>query len=131
MYTEEAILEIKRKYDEISSIRVELTIKIGEFSLKLKNEKSREYLMAGVNRRLNVLARCIENIFEIFPVDRSELLARDELTDLDINLHAFFVNVSGILDNLAWVFVCENELLGKSKEGKLTKNNIGLFKEET
>jgi hypothetical protein len=33
-----------------------------------------------------------------------------DFSDLDINLHAFFVNISGILDNLGWVFVYENDL---------------------
>jgi len=53
------------------------------------------------------------------------------LTDLEINLHAFFVNISGLFDNLAWVFVIENGLVGSSKEGKLTKKDIGLFSKKT
>jgi hypothetical protein len=45
VYTEEAISEIKRKHADISSIRLELTLKLSEFSSKLKTKKSREYLI--------------------------------------------------------------------------------------
>ncbi len=101
------------------------------FEPRLKNEKAREYLMQGVGRRLKTLTRCINNIFTTFPPGQVEHLSKEALTDIDINLHAFFINVAGIFDNLAWVFVYENDLLGKSKEGKIPRDWVGLFNEET
>lgn len=49
----------------------------------------KEFLIQGVARRLQVIRRCVENIYSIFPVKREELLCNDELSDVDINLHAF------------------------------------------
>jgi hypothetical protein len=130
-YTEDAIIKIKRQYAEIKPIYRNLLFKTMGLNSKLHNEKSREYLTHGAGRRLKVLARCIENVFKIFPVDRSDFLIKDELTDLAINLHVFFVNISGILDNLAWVFVYENNLFGKREEGKISRHDVGLFNEKT
>jgi hypothetical protein len=99
---------------------------IFDLSAKIKEEKAREYLHYGVGRRLEVIERCIENIFLIFPVERNNLLCREELIDVMINLHAFFVNIFGLLDNLAWVLIHEKKLAGI-----IDKKKVGLFKRET
>lgn len=54
-------------------------------------------------------------------------MSKEELSNLDINLHAFFINISGIFDNLGWVFVYEHNLFGRKKDGKIDKNGVGLF----
>jgi|SRR5882724_7157440 len=71
---------------------------------------------------MRILLRCVENVFTICPVDRVELLNCDELTDLQINLHAFVINVHGLLDNLAWVTVFE-----KAPDGFLDRRSVWLF----
>jgi len=130
-YSEENTRKIKEEYDGIDAIYNRLKFDIASFDSKLKNKKSHEYLLEGVSRRLGILARCIRNIFRIFPVEKKDLLSRDDLTDLAINLHAFVVNISGIIDNLGWVFVYENDLFGSPKEGKIDKNGVGLFNKKT
>ena len=130
-YDKENIKKIKAKYSEVDHIYMQLMLKLSHMRSDLKSEKACEYLMQGVGRRLNILTRCIKNIFKIFPVEKTDLLIKDDLTDLDINLHAFFVNISGILDNLGWVFVHENCLFGSPKEGKINKRGVGLFNKKT
>ena len=130
-YTEEAILDIEEKRQSTRQVYTELMIKLYELQQSVSNVKAREYLMEGVGRRLKTLIRCINNVFNIFPVDRNDLLTKDELADLSINLHAFVVNISGIFDNLAWIYVFENDLYGDPKEDKLTKFDIGLFNKKT
>lgn len=130
-YDEQTLKNIAEKYAEVGRIYDQLALRLSSMVSSLRNAKAKEYLTQGVGRRLSILNRCIQNIFSIFPIGRTEHLAPEELADLDINLHAFFINVSGILDNLGWVFVFENDLRGSSQEGKLGKRNIGLFKEKT
>jgi hypothetical protein len=130
-YNAENTIRIKEEYAGIHHIHEQLIIKLLVLQPKLKSEKSREYLTQGVCRRLNIVARCIHNIFKIFPIEKKDVLSRDDLTDLCINLHAFFVNISGIIDNLGWVFVYENDLFGSPKEGKIDKNGVGLFNKKT
>ena len=131
-YDEQTLKNIAEKYAEVGRIYDQLALRLSSMVSSLRNARAKEYLTQGVGRRLSILNRCIRNIFGIFPVGRTEHLAPEELADLDINLHAFFINVSGILDNLGWVFVFENDLLvGSSQEGKLGKEDIGLFKKKT
>jgi len=76
---------------------------------KLNTQKAREYLLHGVGRRLRIIDRCCENIATVYPPDRKAKLTRAELADIGINLHAFFINISGYFDNLAWIIVFEKK----------------------
>ncbi|MCP4406614.1 MAG: hypothetical protein GY807_02425 [Gammaproteobacteria bacterium] len=126
-YDERSLKEIKEKSQDAGQIRDQLLLKLSYLSTKLTNDKAKEYLMEGAGRRIYVVSRCIENIFRIYPIGQSERLAVDDLTDLGINLHAFFVNISGLFDNLGWVTAYEYDLFGNPKEGKLGRKDIGLF----
>ena len=120
-YDERSLKEIAEKYQDTGRIHEQLMVRLGSLHSKLTNDKANEYLMQGAGRRLKILRRCLVNIFRIFPIGQAEHLAPDELADLEINLHAFVVNVSVLFDNLGWVFACEHDLLGKQKDGKLGK----------
>jgi hypothetical protein len=61
-------------------------------------------------RRLGTLQRCIQNVYSLYPPERSDIPSRDENIDLVINLQAFVFNVFGCIDNLAWVWVVEKQL---------------------
>jgi len=126
VYKQEDVQKIKSELNTLRQRYLNLLSKIFELSEKLKEEKAKEYLHHGVGRRLEVIERCIENIFLIFPVERKNLLCHDELIDVAINLHAFFVNIFGLLDNLAWVLIYEKQLAGI-----IDKKKVGLFKKET
>lgn len=130
-YSQQVFAEIDDKYRQLSRAHAELLFELMLFHQRLENEKAKEYLMQGVGRRLKTLCRCINNIFTIFPCARSEHLSKEELADVGINLHAFFINIAGVFDNLGWVFVYENKLLGKPNEGKIRRNGVGLFCSET
>jgi hypothetical protein len=69
----------------------------------VKNETAASYLQYGVIRRLFILSRTFDRIFELYPPDRSSPLGNDDRTDLEINLHAFMIHIHGITDNLALV----------------------------
>lgn len=126
-YNEESLRQLSDKYSELSRTRDRLMFRLIELNSALLNERAKEYCMQGVGRRLGTLTRCIENIYKLFPINRTELLPREDLLDLGINLHAFMVNVSGLFDNLAWVYVLEYDLVGNPKECKLHRNSVSLF----
>ena len=46
--------------------------------------------------------------------------------DSTINLHAFLINIFGLLDNLAWVVIHEQQLTDK-----IDKKNVGLYENKT
>jgi hypothetical protein len=79
-------------------------------------------------RRLNIVVRCIDNIFELFPPNNDSQLSADQRNDLCINLHSFFINIAGILDNIAWVIAFEHGLYIDTKGNrKMNRGEIGLF----
>lgn len=83
-----------------------------------------EHLRYGVGRRLAILRRSISKIFEIFPPDSTTPLGTDSISDVQINLHGFIINLSGIFDNLAWAFKYRHDL-------PIHQNSVGLFRRET
>lgn len=90
----------------------------------IANADAREYLLQGVARRLGTIKACITNVYELFPPDTLHPLQRAVLENLQINLQAFAINVSGVHDNWAWAY-----LLGQGI--KLNPLNIGLFNPRT
>ncbi len=91
------------------------------------NARAREHAQHGFSRRLKTLVRCIENIFEILPPDRTDPPTSEELSDAGINLQAFVFNVFGCVDNLAWIWVYEKYL--KKDDGSPIPNEwVGLRK---
>jgi hypothetical protein len=78
--------------------------------LRLKDEQARELTQHGFMRRLGTLRRCIENVFSIIPLDTAVVPDRPTLHDAQINIQAFFANLYGSIDNLAWIWVHERGL---------------------
>lgn len=107
--------------DELPDIWVSLARDVAPL---LTQERAREHITHGAARRLMIITRCVKNIFTIFPVRRTNLLSDDERNDLEINLHAFIINVHGLPDNLAWAFVLERKL-------PMDPRDIGLFQKKT
>jgi hypothetical protein len=128
-YTQEQVEEIEREREIVLRDLEDLSLKLArELALSLKVEKAQEFLAHGVCRRLKTIRRCIENIFEIFPVARKELLSEEERSDLVINLQAFIINIYGLQDNLAWVYVIEKSLEKEIEGGRF---GVGLFHKNT
>ena len=96
-------------------------------SFTTKNAKSREYILHGFLRRLGTLQRCVQNIYSIYPPERSDIPSRDECIDLAINLQSFVFNVFGCIDNLARVWATERRLMAEAG-GKLGPMDISFKK---
>lgn len=92
---------------------------------QLENVEAKNHLAHGVARRLKIVSRCIQQLFSLLPPDADKPLDRDELTDLNINLHALLVNVAGLLDDLAWVLAYESPLAERFEADPLS---VGLFR---
>lgn len=90
-------------------------------------ERAQEYMLHGAGRRVKVLHRSLENIFRLFPPSQECPLNTADLSDVQINLHAFMINLYGILENWAWAFVYRHGL--ESEIG--ARHNVGLFKKRT
>ena len=92
----------------------------------LTNEPARRQLRHGVGRRLSVLKKSVEKIFELFPPSQERPLQREVLTEVQIYLHAFVINLAGVFDNWAWSFLFRHDLVQE-----VERRNVSLFKRET
>jgi len=93
---------------------------------RFEKENAWEYANQGFMRRVGTLRRCIENVFTLIPPETEEIPNRQVLHDAQINVQAFFANVYGSLDNLAWVWVHERGL-----ESTIQRNRVGLRVQNT
>jgi hypothetical protein len=123
-YSLELAEKLQLEHQALRKPKIQLELDLHQLADKLRVPRAKVFLQQGVLRRLGVIERCVANIFEIFPPSREIFLNKNELSDVTINLHAFVINVYGILDNLAWVCALEGEF----PELNSNKFDIGLFK---
>jgi hypothetical protein len=124
-YSQEQVQEIQQGYKEVLEELKGLTISLVRDSPpSLSVKRAQEYLDHGVCRRFGIIQQCIRNIFSVFPPDRTKLLNEQERSDVEINLHAFVINLYGVSDNLAWVYLLEKGI-------DLKPSRVGLFNRET
>ncbi len=126
MFSPSQIREIEQGYQDCRRAYGDTLLLLNPVLAQLSRERAKQYLLHGVGRRLRILHKCIEHIYTIFPVRRRNALSEDELTQVSIDLHAFYVNLFGIFDNLAWVIVHEKQLAER-----LSRRQIGLYAPRT
>jgi hypothetical protein len=126
-YSSEAATEMLSNTTETRLRYYKLTMQVASFTNGLKNERAREYMQHGVSRRLRLLHRCVENIFKLFPVNQMEKLTENDRLDVGINLHAFLINIFGIIENIGLALAYENDLIGDKSMKKVNLKSVNLF----
>lgn len=119
-YSPENVARLEGERDKLQQEAERRKLALHELAGQLKNERANTFVMHGIARRLRVIARCVNCVFEIYPPGREEHLSPDELDDIAINVHAFVINAYGILDNIAWACVLEGG-------GNLAPKKVGLY----
>ncbi|MCA9814412.1 MAG: hypothetical protein KC652_04805 [Cyanobacteria bacterium HKST-UBA01] len=125
MYSEANISELNRCMAELTERFQNMLLSFSMVQSKLSKDRAQEYLMQGAGRRFRLLYHCILNVYRIFPPGRKEFLTDGELVQVCINLHAFYVDLFGLLDNIAWVVVHEGELADQ-----IQRTRVGLYSKE-
>jgi len=122
-YTKKHLEKIRQERGKIQGKSNALMMQFVSF--RFANEQAGEYARHGFARRIQVLARCIKNLFKSIPAGAVKVPERERLLDASINLQAFYTNAYGCIDNLAWIWVHERGLAGNIKRGDvgLRKNN--------
>jgi hypothetical protein len=127
-YSAEVLEILERQQGEVISSLNDLQIKIVREGQTLDHaSRVREHLLHGAGRRVGVIRRSIENVFSLFPPNTTRPLGRDALADVQINLHAFVMNLYGLYDNWAWAYVLRHNLelvIGD-------RRRVGLFLDAT
>lgn len=92
-------------------------------TFKLKVTRAREFLQHGFLRRLKTIKNCFDDIFNIYPPERIELLSDDERHILEVSAQAIVIHTFGCLDDLAWIYNEEKNL-------KINKLCVSLFNDK-
>jgi len=116
-YSKKHLEKIREKRQQIPSKTDDLVIQFTHF--QFSNAKATEYARHGFARRIQVLNRCIQNLFKAIPAGAIRVPKRDRRHDATINMQAFFANAYGCVDNLAWIWVHERGLRHKVKRGEV------------
>lgn len=125
-YSAEQHVQIEQAWEGLQNELPDVWVSLArDVAPSLTQGRAREYIAHGVARRLMIIARCLKNIFTIFPVRRTQLLSDEERNDLEINLHAFLIHVHGLPDNLAWAYLLERSITNISPQ------DVGLFLKKT
>jgi len=92
-----------------------------------RSDKGREYGVHGFGRRLKTIKWCLIDVFETVPPeeDNPSSYALDRANSL---IHSFTINVFGALDNLAHIWVNENDI--RDANGRLLSGRqVGFSKD--
>lgn len=126
-YSQQQLQDLADRLSEVTSGLRQLQMGCLLSCNDIPNERVKEYMFHGVGRRLNVLLHTIDNVFRRFQPSTEEMLSRESLIDIQVNLQAFFVNLIGVFDNWAWCFVYMHHLEA-NVGGRL---NVDVFKIRT
>lgn len=119
-YQPKHLAQLDQELALVTANYAERLMKLVKVDGKIKNDSAREYLQHGVMRRLKILNRAVLKIFTIYHHRREHQLSDDELAELCIVLHAFYGNIYGLTDNIAWVLNYEKNLQFERRE-------VGLY----
>lgn len=102
------------------------SLRISSASSQFRSDKADEFYKHGFLRRLGLINRCINRVYEIQKPQSTSLLDKNELHDLIMSLQCHTLNVYGALDNLAWIWVYEKDL--RKEDGtELDRKQVSLF----
>lgn len=126
-YSDEQIAKFEQEYSRVCEGLQNLMLQTVIAGQNSAHPTVKEHLLHGAGRRISVIKRSIENIFTEFPPSTKRPISREKLYDVQINLHAYVMNLYGIFDNWAWAFVFRHDLLEKVGG----KHGVGLFHKNT
>jgi hypothetical protein len=93
-------------------------------SSTVTNEEAKYYLQFGATRRLEMIWYAYRNLVSMAPPDRSEPLESEESRQLMTDLNVIYLNLRGVLDNLAWALLSE---FVPERLSSLRPMQVGLF----
>ncbi|MGH8062356.1 MAG: hypothetical protein ACREO7_10145 [Pseudoxanthomonas sp.] len=123
-YPPEALAEYEREFPRI--VHELIAVYAGAIAFaqeRLTHDDAKKFMIHGVGRRLGLIRRCAERIFDAFPPERTFPLAREDIEDVNICLHAFIIHSNALQDNLAWSYVKEFNVQLNSR------HDVSLFKD--
>src|SRR6266446_915961 len=90
----------------------------------LVNEQARYFINYGVGRRLRMIWVSYRGLLALVQTDRKEPLSLDDVGAISRDLNVIYINIRGVLDNLAWCLLHE---VASDQIRNLDPVKVGLF----
>jgi hypothetical protein len=103
---------------------------IGDFQqlvVAVTNDKSQDYLRYGYGQRSLQIMESHNKLTKVIEKSGGDRLDPYEITEINTLLNAFYLNMIGAIDNLAWALQHEFNLIDGANEDNKKKHQIGLF----
>ena len=114
-------------YERSRQLR-DLIAVVGTHPAGLANARSRAHLTGGFNRRVLMIAQCVELAEERAKGAGGAALDPSDAAVLSLHVNAFWMHLYGALDNLAWALNYELLLFpGADEEAHGDRNKVALF----
>jgi len=124
-FSEKCITELCAAYDEVERKFRELQDRV--CLRAYKTNRGAKFAKHGPLRRLDMLVRAIDQVYELLPPEQEEIPSNDKVVQASMAIQAFVTNAFGCLDNIAWILVHEKGIKGKGG-ADLTPLEVGLGK---
>jgi len=95
------------------------------YSSRVQDGEPLAHLRYGVGRRSKTLWLSIRNLTRLVPPDRESPMAQEEVDETARDLNVIYINIRGLMDNLAWAVVHQ---FGSVKTRELKPAAVGLFR---
>jgi hypothetical protein len=97
----------------------------------LKNKDSQKYLAYGALRRVSMIVNSYNSLRAVCHYDRTKPLSPESRRDLDRDINMVYINIRGVMDNLAWSFLLEKDSqVIKNLNLEKKKTLVGLFSKD-
>ncbi len=103
--------------------------KCATISQSLSNSDARYYLQHGAGRRYSMIFSAYQSMISIVHPERTQPLSHDEQQSLSRDINIIYMNIRGVLDNLAWSLVYERQP-NLITSNVLNRMQIGLFSQK-
>jgi hypothetical protein len=126
LFTEDQLKQLENERETIAGKKLFLLERF--LGRNYLSDRGREFAHHGFLRRVNAMERCITNVFTRLPPEQGETPTEDERHDIELFVQAFVFHVFGAADNLAWIWVKENDVQGANGRA-LGNRAIGIRSE--
>ncbi|PKG84374.1 hypothetical protein CXF85_08605 [Colwellia sp. 75C3] len=101
--------------------------KFQELSATISKKKPKDYLQYGYGQRSLQIMESHYKLTEVINKSGGERLDPYKMTEVNILLNAFYLNMIGAIDNLAWALQHEFNLIDGANENNKKRTRVGLF----
>lgn len=113
-------------YTDFALVQAKYVYLIDHFTNRqYQQPRAREFAQHGFSRRLKTITRSVERVFALIPPESAGEQTAENRADTEVYIQAFVSNIFGSIDNLAWIWTYERQILQPNGQ-PLPKAWVGL-----